>query len=400
LDVLDDLTSLTEKSLLRQQEDAQGEPRLVMLETIREYGLERLVASGEEAAVRRAHADCYAAFATHAELHAPTRGALTRQLKADDANLRAALSYSGATADGGERLLRLAAALGDFWFFLGRTSEGRAWCEAALARPEAAAHPALRARVLFSAGQNAWDRDDLPAARSLLEASAAGARAAGDSRCLLRALHALGEVLWALDDPDGASAVTDDLAACAGTVGDTWERGLTLERLGMQAFGLGDLAAARACFEQSLAQLRRMKDPYMAAYVVRNLGYVAQAEGRYEEALQHMTESVTINQEIDDLRGVAAALAALAGLAVAQGQPALAAQLSGAAAATLERTGAAALHPRDRAVHERTFAAERAALDAATFDAMHAEGRVLSVDAALTLASTCLGWAAVGADAP
>src|SRR5262249_42378821 len=163
-----------------------------------------LVASGEEAAARRAHADYYAAFAESAELHAPTRGAFTRQLEADDANLHAALRFTGATAEGGERLLHLVAALGEFWFVLGRSGEGRAWCEAALARAEAAAHPALRAWVLYIAGKLAWDQDDLPAARSLLEASTAGAREAGDGRCLVWALQMLGDVLWALDDVDSA----------------------------------------------------------------------------------------------------------------------------------------------------------------------------------------------------
>src|SRR5262249_2185752 len=195
-------------------------------------------------------------------------------------------------------------------------------------------------------GQLAWDQGELAAARSLLEASAAGARVAADGRCLVRALHALGEVLWDLDDVEGVSAVTAELAALSGA-GDRGELARELQRLGGQAFLSDDLSAARARYEASLTQLRRGGDPSTAAYVVRHLGYVAQAEGRYAEALRHMTESIAINREIDDLRGVAAGLSALAGLAVAQGEPALATRLSGAAAATLERTGATALHPRD-----------------------------------------------------
>jgi tetratricopeptide (TPR) repeat protein len=207
------------------------------------------------------------------------------------------------------------------------------------------------------------------------------------------ALHILGEVLWQLGDAEGARAATEELATCAGG-GDAWERGLSLERLGMQAFGLGDLTRARACFEESLAQFRRVQDPYTAAYEVRYLGYVAQAEGRHEEALQHMTENVAINREIDDLRGVAAGLAALAGLAIAQGQPALATRLSAAAATTLKRTGATALHPRDRVFHERALATERAALEEDDFERIWAEGCALSLDAALALARSSLRQAA------
>jgi predicted ATPase/transcriptional regulator with XRE-family HTH domain len=400
-DVLDAVESLVDKSLLGQRVAENGEPRFTMLETIHEFALAELAASGEEEQVRAAHADYFTAFVESAVLDGPGRGEATRRLEADHANLRTALNYSSATADGSERLLRIAAALGYYWFLQGHTAEGRAWCEAALARPEAADHPALRARVLFGAGQLAWDKEELITARALLEASASGAREAGDRRCQARALYVLGEVLWQLGDVEGARTVTEESVACAGAAGHFWELGLALQYLGMQAFRQGDLAGARTRYEQSLAQLRLAEDPSPAAYVLRNLGYVAVAERRHEEARQHILESLTINREIDDLRGIAGCLAALAGLAIARVEPASAAQLSGAMEAMLERAGASALHPRDRFFHERTLAAQRDALGDEAAAALRAEGRAMDLEAAVALARPGRDQVTgVGTDAP
>jgi tetratricopeptide (TPR) repeat protein len=298
------------------------------LETIREYALEQLATAGEEAEVRHAHANYYAAFAERADLDGPAFP-LTRPLEADHANLRAAMGLCRTTPDGGTRLLRFAAALGYFWFIQGYIEEGRAWCEAALARPEAADRPELRARVQFSMGLLAWDQGDLVGARALLEASAAGAQDTGDQRCRTRALYILGEVLWQLGNVEGARSVTEESVAYARAAGLTYELGVALHTLAMYAFRLGDLATARVRYDQSLAQFRRAGDPNGAAYVERQLGYVAQTEVRYEEARRHMTASLTLNRDGGSLRGVASCLAALAGLAVTQGQPALAARLSG-----------------------------------------------------------------------
>jgi hypothetical protein len=110
--------------------------------------------------------------------------------------------------------------------------------------------------------------------------------------------------------------------------------------------------------------------------------------------LRHITESLALNREIGDLRGVAACVAALAGLAMTEGQPALAARLSGSAAVLLERAGATALHPTDRRHHARSLVTARAALGADDFAASTAEGRVLSLDAAVALALTALDAAA------
>jgi predicted ATPase/class 3 adenylate cyclase len=116
LNVLEGLATLIDQSLLRQTEDAHGESRVDMLETIRAYAVERLVESGEELAVRTAHAAYYLALAesAEAELSGPEQSAWLDRLASDHANLRAALTRS-IEAGAAETGLRLATALVPFW---------------------------------------------------------------------------------------------------------------------------------------------------------------------------------------------------------------------------------------------------------------------------------------------
>jgi predicted ATPase/class 3 adenylate cyclase len=126
LDVLEGMTSLVDKSLLRQEEEANREPRFQMLETIREYGLECLTTSGELESARRAHATDYLALAEEAEpeLTGPQQGVWLHRLETEHDNLRAALQWSQARQDA-ETGLRLGGALWRFWLVRGYLREGR-----------------------------------------------------------------------------------------------------------------------------------------------------------------------------------------------------------------------------------------------------------------------------------
>ncbi len=394
-DLLDVLSALIEKSLVV-ADLQQTTTRYRLLDSIREYGLEQLTASGEAVSLRRAHAEYFAALAERGGGEGPAWGVVSQEVEANLANVHAALDYCRTVPGGSELLLRFTAALGYFWFLQGLADEGRAWCELALAQPEAALRPDLRVRTLFSAGHLAWDQEDLPAARTLLGECVAGARRAGDSRWLARALYTLGEVHWSLGEFEEARRAGEESAACAQAAGHRWELGIALQRLGLQAFRRGDLAAARERYEQSLGHFRTLAALSPAAYVERHLGYVALAEGRYREAWRHISSSLDTNRAIGDLRGVAGCLAALAGLAVALNQPELAARLAGATATAIEHAGAATLNPGDRFLYERTLEAIRAALGADRFAAGEAAGRPLTVDAAVALAAGGLGQPVAG----
>src|SRR5262249_53099912 len=139
IDVLDGVDALVTRSLLRQDEAPNGgEPRFVMLETIREYALEQLTASGEAEAVQRQHAAYYLALAEpgEARLLGPGRLGWLDELEAEHDNFRAALAWYRAAPDGAADGLRLAGTLWEFWYLRGYNSEGRDWLEGALARGE------------------------------------------------------------------------------------------------------------------------------------------------------------------------------------------------------------------------------------------------------------------------
>jgi predicted ATPase len=135
IDVLDGLESLLSKSLIKPQNDAAGELRFAMLETIREYAFERLDESGETSILRRRHRDWFLALAEEAwpKMVGPEQGAWFARLEADHDNMRAALAWALMTPLDVESGLRLALALYRFWQRGGHVREGRAWVERALA---------------------------------------------------------------------------------------------------------------------------------------------------------------------------------------------------------------------------------------------------------------------------
>jgi len=154
LETLDGLASLVDSNLVRSVEAADGETRFVILETIREYGLERLAEAGEEAAIRRRHAEHLTQVAEHAleALSGPDQAAWTRRLEEDHDNFRSVLSWVLRSGEA-ELGLRLGAALSVFWRLGSHVREGVRWLDDLLALPGAAGSTPRRARALTAAGE-------------------------------------------------------------------------------------------------------------------------------------------------------------------------------------------------------------------------------------------------------
>ncbi|HMA34832.1 MAG TPA: tetratricopeptide repeat protein, partial [Chloroflexia bacterium] len=422
LRTVDGLRELADKSLLRAGEDAGGESRVGMLETIREYALERLGERGELATGRQRHAAYYLALA---EAAAPALGGQDQatwlaRLAADHDNLRAALGWLLETGDL-PAAARLAAGLWRFWDQHGHWSEGRRWLATILARG-ADLPAALRAPVLLGAGLLARVQADLPEAQACAEAALALYRALDDRPGCAAALDGLAWVALTAGATARAAALSAESLALFRELGDRRGIAASLNHLGWVALEQGDPARAAACYEESVTLCREIGDPIGLARALNNLGEVARVrgddaraaaffqerlelaragghrmgiaaalhnlgqvarhQGAYPAAAAYFRESLALFRELGDRQGMIECVAGLGGVAAGAGAAPRAARLLGAATALLAAIGAP-LQPTDRADYERNLATARAGLDEAAFAAAWAGGQALSLAQAI-----------------
>ena len=405
------------------------EARVGMLETIREYALERLEQSGEADALRERHAAYFLALAERAEpeLFGPAQAAWLGRLERELGNLRAALRWSIArgAADQG---LRLGGALWRFWAVRGRLTEGRRWLAELLpvdgggAGSPMGAPSAARARALQGAATLAYDQSDYAAAGPLFtqslelgraahdartvawshvglgfvslqhgdDAAARGcfveglgaARALGDKRAMAAALGGLASVSERAGDDARAGQLLEQGLALRRELGDHWGAAWALLGLGDIAFRLGDHAAARARFEEGVAIWRALGDRGGLAHALRALANVANAQGDAAAARALDRESLALFQALGSQWGVAQCLEGFADAAADEGEPARAVRLFGAATAIGARIGASRRPTSERAV-AATLDAARAALGDAAYAAAWAEGEAMPLEQAV-----------------
>jgi predicted ATPase/DNA-binding CsgD family transcriptional regulator len=428
VEVLDRATSLIDHSLLRQVERVGEEPRLLMLETIREYGWECLAARGEIEQVKQAHADYYLALAEEAEPHlaSAAQEQWMARLEKDHDNLWAALSWFIGQGEQ-EEALRLAGALWRFWLMRGHLSEGRQWLEKALAGSEGISS-AARAKALNGAGILANYQGDNRQAKVLCEESLTLSRKLvsqqpGEKAYKQSVAAALkGLALIARNENDYAATRTfyEESLALLRQLGDTWgvaeallglanvavyfqgddataailaEQSLsTFRALGYQpgianSIGLltqlarnrGDYAAAFTLAEEGLALHRAMGDQRGTARALYASGTIASLQRNYPLACSKYEESLALFRELGEKWFIAACLEGLAGVYTVQKQTKLAVLLLGAAAALRETIGAP-LPPAFRPSYERTVAMARTQLGKEAFAAAWAEGRATPLE--------------------
>jgi non-specific serine/threonine protein kinase len=407
IEPLEGISALIDASLLHRDGESDGEPRFGMLETIREFALERLAASGEEATVRGAHAASLLALAEQAEpsFFVPGQERWLGRLETEHENLRAALGWFDQTGDA-ERCLRLAGALRFFWYGHSHYVEGHRWLERALAQGNGLS-PALLAKALNGLGRLALFQGDLARAEPLLAKSLALYRHLGDRSALGEAntLSLLGLVASGQGNYEDATMRTETaLARLRELTGrDPTAPPLTgaaLAHLGLFAYWQGDYAQATVRLEEALALQRELGFAWGMILSLWGLGNVALAQGDEERAARHYRESLALAREHGDNRYVAHALAGIAGVAAAWGQPERAARLLGAAEALHETIGVP-IFPANRVAFEREVAAVRVALDEDAFGIARTAGRALTLDQAVAEAeATFAALSATGADRP
>jgi predicted ATPase len=381
-DVVDGLASLTDKGLIR-LEGTDEEPRFSMLETIREYALERLDASGEASGRRRRHADFFLALAEEAEPNLIGRGSHAEwldRLERDHANLRAALDWLADSDESGEAL-RLAAALYRFWDQKRYLVEGRRRLESAL---RAAEHPAAaRAKALTGAADFALTSGDITAggrwAREALELHRTLGDAWGSAFSRLMVADATGQE----GDWPRAQKLIRESERQFRELGD---RHYALRAAAWYASGHyyegGDLERTRELSEEIIREARLEHDPFLEGFALGTLAAIALDQGRIQDAASPAESSYRIFRDLGDVLNLASAVCHFARVLAFTGKPEVAARVLASAVALREETGA-----RDAmSESEKALTAIRPQLDEAAYAAAWEQGRTLTADEAVALA--------------
>jgi len=324
--VLDGLTALVDASLAWQRVTPDGEPRIGMLETIREYAAERLAASGEAAEIHSRHAAHYLAVVEEAEprLTGPDAAARLDRLEREHDNLRAALRWAREGGHG-EAGLRFAGLLYGFWWIRGDLSEGRAWLEELVRMAPRDGHApseSVRAKALhglgvlaYSQGDYAYSQGDYKDAVAFLEDSLALYRARRDDQGVATVLGSLGGVARKQGDDEHAEPVLRDSLALSRELRDHLGAAFALDNLGHIARHQGDSARAVALYEESLALYRESGDKRGIAYTLATLGLTARERGEGERALSLYEEGLALYEELRDKGGRAFVLMGLGDVA-------------------------------------------------------------------------------------
>jgi len=339
--MLNSIEALVDQSLLRQTPGLDGEPRFTMLETIREYALERLELNGEAEVVRRRHALHYLGLAEAAEpqILGAEQTVWLQRLETEHDNLRAALAWCLTEAGDAEVGLRLAGALWRFWSTRSYLSEGRRWLDQLLARCDRGlpgeqglvdaadqadiqqhkARMALRAKALYGAGALAWSQGGYAQATALLEESLAIKRELDDKQAIASSLNELGNVTKDQGDYVAARAYYEESLAIERVLGNQPGIATVLNNLGLIALDQGDYRAARRLLGESLAIERALRNQRGIGMSLNNLGVIALNQGDYATARTLLEESLAIKRELGDKRGVAGSLNNLGEMAWSQG---------------------------------------------------------------------------------
>jgi predicted ATPase/DNA-binding SARP family transcriptional activator len=423
--VLDILFQLVEKSLVSVEEGLQGAVRYQLLETLRQYGQERLEKNGETKVTQQWHAAFFLALAEKAEqeLRGPEQQRWLNVLDKEHDNLRAALTWLAESGEA-EAGLRLAGALYWFWRVRGYFAEGLRWLEGAILRSKGR-WAAARVKALNGAATLAWDQSEYDRATVFLEESLALSREVADQRGSAYALYNLGNLAYTRGDYRRAVAFLEEslvlsrevveqrnIAVCLNLLGSIMreqrdyhqatallEEGLALCRelgdqraiarslsnLGLVAQYRGDYHQALALFGESLVMFRELADQVGIADTLGNLGLVYQYLGDYRQAVALLSEGLTLFWKLGHKLGITECIEGLAQVASSQGQFQQATRLFGAGEALRTEIGAS-LPAAALAQYERNVATARDRLGQETFAAAWAWGVSVTLERAVEYA--------------
>jgi tetratricopeptide (TPR) repeat protein len=417
---VDGIAALLDQSLVRQEAGIDGEPRFVMLETIREYALEQLQMSGEVDAIQRHHAEYYTVLAEAAEPRLRQSTQMAR-LRIDHDNLRAALGWALGLAS--ELAARISAALWRYWEGYNLLSEGRTWLAAVLVlRDELPA--SVRAKVLWAAGEItenlaeqaalfeeslrlfrvlgdvagiaevvgdlggvAQDRGNYTLARTYYDEKLALCRELRDQGGEIRSLLRLGYLAIDESNVSQAAALLQEALTLAHAIGDAHSVARAIVGLGVVAQRRGALDQAAAHYTEGLAQLRELDQDGLAVHAVLYLAELALHQGDLVEAAAHYVESLELMANHSKRWWVADCLAGFARIAARRGKLERAVRLSGAAAALFDVIDDSPTFA-ERAHLDREVAVWRLQIGEDTFTQAWAAGQQMPLEQAIAEART------------
>ena len=379
-------------SLVRRTDDPAGDSRYTLLETVREFGVERLQQSDEAGIIRQRHAAYFLALAERAEAKQNTieRDAWLDRLEAEHGNLHSALEWALEQEDA-EIALGLCGSLLPFWQFRYYSNLGRDWVRRALALGKDVSAPVMR-KALYCAGTLAYMEGEHAEAAVLFADALVRYQEADDPEMTGRVELALGRLAWDDDDLDAARegrAWFDSAKLRFEGCGDEVGLAHSLHYEGLVAFKDGDYPRAEACLRDALAMWQALGFSWeLAQCIPGHLADVARAEGNLTDAMTLYQECLRFNWDRQYLEDVSWSLAGLALIAATDGQVEQAVRLM-ALADRFEWAPRSSLTPHIRRVHDLAVGMLEERVDAERFAQIQASVRsaepAVEIGAALAL---------------
>ena len=330
ISILDCVTQLVDKSLLRHMESQaeDKEPRLTMLETLREYAQEKMVKDSHTwEQVQDRHASYFLRLVEDAlpKLQGPQQVYWFHKLELEYDNLRAALDWTYRVHQW-ERTARLCIGLTRYWYLHGYPSEGRQWVGQILIQ---ASNLSLehQGRLLTSAGVLASAQADTVQGQQSFEQSLILLRQLGDVRGITDALNGLGAIALDYDDYQRAIDLLIESLALQRQLKDNWGIARVLNNLGLAEFYRHNYDQSTVYLKESLEISRQIQDITVSAYALLNLGRIAMYQGKPAQSKEWLEQSLEYQRQLGNKRGMAIALVNLGQLTVEYGDPAQATDL-------------------------------------------------------------------------
>jgi predicted ATPase/DNA-binding SARP family transcriptional activator len=402
VDALQGLSVLADSSLVFTSPSGDRDVRFGMLQTLREFGLDRLEAEDHRPMIERRHAEWFLRLAEDAEpgLRGPQLVPWMIRLDTEHDNVRAALRWA-IDHDEGELGLRMVGAMWRFWHLAGHLSEGRRWVTEVLDLPSAAGRTVPRARALAAAGGLAYWQNDVPAVRDAYEEALTISRELGDEPSVAEGTYNLAFAYGLIPTKAQSRSLFLQSREMFQRLGNAVGVADTLWALGMMAGLAGDYATAKSHAEESVRLHRELGDAYGLVDALAELGRATRGLGELEIARSCFLEAVEALGSVGYRTAIAIELENLAAIEIARGNDVRALHLAGAAEALKEAAGGQvppefADLPDPRRAARRSLGEERIA------SAWH-EGRAMSLNDAVAYARahpTAEERSDSGADAP